>query len=254
MKGFLSEMMPADIEIEFQAPTVETRLTTPKIYVDDGFKGDIDGKGHGLQRAVIFSILRSYAKLVTTRGGATKRTLILGVRSPSSTCTPRPSALSGGCSGRSLTAATSAFSTHSPLLVDVMYFDEIVRVEGVERADGKPATIGAKAFQLPMSRMIEDLTARHKTAKPTEESMRERYSHAYTPTRNEGFFAKKVILVEGATEAYCLPIYGRCPRARLRHAGCGGDRVRRQGPDRPPLSDFQRVGDFLLRSVRLRQE
>lgn len=67
MKGFLSEVMPADLEIEFQAPTIETLLTTPRIYVDDGFRGAIEGKGHGLQRAVIFSILRSYAKLVTTR-------------------------------------------------------------------------------------------------------------------------------------------------------------------------------------------
>lgn len=37
--------------------------------------------------------------------------------------------------------------------------------------------------------------------------MRERYRHAYTTTRNEGFFAKRVILVEGPTESYSLPIY-----------------------------------------------
>jgi len=210
MKGFLSEMMPADIEIEFQAPTVETLLTTPKIYVDDGFKGAIDGKGHGLQRAVIFSILRSYANLVTTKAGAAKRTLILGVEEPELYMHPTAQrtirrmfrAIADG-------GDQVLFSTHSPLLVDVAYFDEIIRVEGPERLDGKPSTSGAKAFQLPMSRMIEDLKARHKTATPTEASMRERYGHAYTPTRNEGFFAKKVILVEGATEAYCLPIYGR---------------------------------------------
>ncbi len=74
--------MPADLEIEFQAPTVEVLLTTPKVYVDDGFRGGIDGKGHGLQRAVIFSILRAYAKLVTQREGKAKRTLILGVEEP----------------------------------------------------------------------------------------------------------------------------------------------------------------------------
>ena len=37
--------------------------------------------------------------------------------------------------------------------------------------------------------------------------MRELYSHAYHPTRSEGFFAEKIILVEGATEQYSLPIY-----------------------------------------------
>lgn len=211
IKEYLGEMMPADLEIEFQAPTVETILTTPKIYVDDGFKGSIDGKGHGLQRAVIFSILRSYAKLVTSKHHAGKRTLVLGVEEPELYMHPTAqrtirrvlrSIADGG--------DQVIFSTHSPLLVDVAYFDEIIRVEGPERVDGKLAESGAKVYQLPMEAMIRDIETRHPgvKGKVTAESMRERYGHAYTPTRNEGFFAKKVILVEGPTESYSLPIYG----------------------------------------------
>ena len=41
----------------------------------------------------------------------------------------------------------------------------------------------------------------------TIDSMRELYSHAYHPNRSEGFFAKSIILVEGPTEQYALPIY-----------------------------------------------
>jgi len=63
IKGFLAEVMPADLELEFQAPTIEVLLTTPRIHVDDGFKGSVEGKGHGMQRAVIFSIL--YAAIPT---------------------------------------------------------------------------------------------------------------------------------------------------------------------------------------------
>jgi putative ATP-dependent endonuclease of OLD family len=37
--------------------------------------------------------------------------------------------------------------------------------------------------------------------------MRDVYSHAYNPRRNEGFFGSKIILVEGLTEEYSLPIY-----------------------------------------------
>jgi hypothetical protein len=37
--------------------------------------------------------------------------------------------------------------------------------------------------------------------------MRDLYSNAYNPRRNEGFFASKIILVEGVTEEYSLPIY-----------------------------------------------
>jgi len=211
MKDFLGEMMPADIEIEFQAPTVETILTAPKIFVDDGFKGSIDGKGHGLQRAVIFSILRSYAKLVTTKREAGKKTLILGVEEPELYMHPTAQ--------RTIRQVLRAiadggdqviFSTHSPLLVDVAYFDEIIRVEAPEKVVGKPNLTGARVHQLPMASMIDDLVARNPKlkGKVTDRSMRDHYSNAYTPTRNEGFFAKKVILVEGATEVYSLPLYG----------------------------------------------
>jgi len=94
------------------------------------------------------------------------------------------------------------FSTHSSLLVDVAYFDEIIRMEiRSEQINGKKTTIST-AWQLPMPRMIEDLETRIPTlkGKVTSESIRDLYSHAYNPRRNEGFFASKIILVEGLTE------------------------------------------------------
>lgn len=218
MRDFLSEMMPADLEIQFQAPTVETLLTTPKIFVNDGFRGAIDGKGHGLQRAVIFSILRSYAKLVTRRSPEERRKLILGVEEPELYMHPTAqrtirrvlrSIADGG--------DQVLFTTHSPLLVDVAYFDEIVRVESPERRPSQNSLDGAKVFQLAMERMVTDLETRHpsRVGKVSAESIRERYGHAYTPTRSEGFFAKKIILVEGQTESYCLPIYARAMKHEL---------------------------------------
>ena len=57
-----------------------------------------------------------------------------------------------------------------------------------------------------MEAMIDDLKAR-RGVKATSDSMRQLYSHAYHPNRSEGFFAKSIILVEGATEQYSLPIY-----------------------------------------------
>jgi predicted ATP-dependent endonuclease of OLD family len=101
------------------------------------------------------------------------------------------------------------FSTHSSLLVDVAYFDEIIRLEcSCEKAGDNKTTV-SRAWQLPMWRMIEDLETRNPKLKGkiTNESMRDLYSHAYNPRRNEGFFAFKIILVEGLTEEYTLPIY-----------------------------------------------
>jgi putative ATP-dependent endonuclease of OLD family len=67
---------------------------------------------------------------------------------------------------------------------------------------------GYKSYstQLLMSAMIEDLKAR-KGVDATEESIREQYSHAFNPMINEGFFADKVVIVEGPSEQYALPIY-----------------------------------------------
>lgn len=101
------------------------------------------------------------------------------------------------------------FSTHSSLLVDVSYFDEIIRMESIsEKTDGKKTAV-SRAWQLPMARMIEDIETWFPKLKDkvTPESMRDRYSHAYNPRRNEGFFASKIVLVEGLTEEYSLPIY-----------------------------------------------
>jgi putative ATP-dependent endonuclease of the OLD family len=211
IKGYLAELMPVDLEIEFQAPTVDVLLTTPRIVIHDGFRGSIEGKGHGLQRAVIFAILRAYAKLVTQVKGKERRTLILGVEEPElymhptaqrATRTVLRSIADGG--------DQVIFSTHSPLLVDVSFFDEIIRCEN-------PASQGAgehgsgRRFQLSMADIIKDIESRSPKLKGkiTDKSVRVRYSHAYSPSRNEGFFAKKIILVEGQTELYALPLYAQ---------------------------------------------
>lgn len=210
---FLNELMPADFEIVFQPPTLRTVLGTPRIYIDDGFRTSVENKGHGLQRAVIFCILRAYADIVTQRQEAERRVLILGIEEPELYMHPtaqrtiRSVLRTIGDAGDQV-----VFSTHAPLLVDVAFFDEIVRVE---REPASPPTPSApaetKVAQLPMKRMIDDLVARHPKLRDSvnAKSMRERYSHAYTPTRNEGFFAKRIVLVEGPTESYCLPIYAR---------------------------------------------
>ena len=57
-----------------------------------------------------------------------------------------------------------------------------------------------------MEDMIDDLKGRH-NIDASSDSIRELYSHAYHPNRSEGFFARSIILVEGATEQYALPIY-----------------------------------------------
>lgn len=199
-----------DLEIEFQTPTLELLLSAPKLYVDDGFRNAVENKGHGLQRAVIFTILRRYAEHMTSSVEGKKRNLILAVEEPELYMHPQAQRTIRRVFRRIAEGGDQVFfSTHSSLLVDVAYFDEIIRMEGIFKTiDGKK-TMVSEAWQLPMPKMIQDLEARFPKTKGsvTPESMRDLYSHAYNPRRNEGFFASKIVLVEGPTEEYSLPIY-----------------------------------------------
>jgi putative ATP-dependent endonuclease of the OLD family len=199
-----------DLEIEFETPTLEALLSTPRLYVNDGFRNAVENKGHGLQRAVIFTILRRYAEYMTSSAEGKKRNLILAVEEPELYMHPQAQRTIRRVFRKIAEGGDQVvFSTHSSLVVDVAYFDEIVRMEmKVETIDGKKTT-ASSAWQLPMEKMINDLETRVPSLKGTitPESMRDRYSHAYNPRRNEGFFAWKIILVEGATEEYSLPIY-----------------------------------------------
>jgi predicted ATP-dependent endonuclease of OLD family len=199
-----------DLEIEFQTPTLEVLLSAPKLFIDDGFRNSVENKGHGLQRAVIFAILRRYAEFMTSTPQGKKRSLILSVEEPELYMHPQAQRTIRRVFRKIVEGDDQiVFSTHSSLLVDVAYFDEIIRLESrVEMEGGKKVT-QSNAWQLPMARMIGDIEARipKLKGKVTRESMRDLYSHAYNPRRNEGFFASKIVLVEGLTEEYSLPIY-----------------------------------------------
>jgi predicted ATPase len=202
--------MGCDLELEFETPTLEVLLSAPKLYVDDGFRNAVENKGHGLQRAVIFTILRRYAEYMTVAPDGKKRNLILAVEEPELYMHPQAQRTIRRVF-RKISEGNDQvlFSTHSSLLVDVAYFDEIIRMEtAYEVTDSKKVT-KSTAWQLPMAKMIEDLETRFPSLEGTitAESMRDLYAHAYNPRRNEGFFASKIILVEGLTEEYSLPIY-----------------------------------------------
>jgi putative ATP-dependent endonuclease of OLD family len=211
LNKFLSDFfVGCDLEIQFETPTLERLLSSPKLYVDDGFRNAVENKGHGLQRAVIFAILRRYAEHMTFSPEGKKRNLILAVEEPELYMHPQAQrTIRSVFRNIAVGGDQVLFSTHSSLLVDVAYFDEIIRLESCSEQVDEKKTIASVAWQLSMDRMIEDITVRIPGLrdKVTSQSMRDLYSNAYNPRRNEGFFASKVILVEGPTEEYSLPLY-----------------------------------------------
>lgn len=207
LNEMLREYMDCDLEIEFQSPSFETLLTTPQLYADDGFRNIVSNKGHGLQRSIIFSILRCYSELVIGSRGNKQKTTIFAVEEPELYMHPQAQRnIRKVFRGIADKDDQVLFSTHSSLLLDVAYFDEVIRVESVQDTVDGHNTLKSQVWQLSMKAMLDDLKARH-NIDATSDSIRELYSHAYHPNRSEGFFARRIILVEGATEQYALPIY-----------------------------------------------
>lgn len=209
LKNLLNDVFPdCDLEIQFETPSFEMLMSTPKIFIDDGLKNSVENKGHGIQRAVIFAILRRYADLVSINDSGEKKRMIIAIEEPELYMHPQAQRTLRGVFKRIADNGDQViYSTHSSLMVDVAYFDEIIRVENVKARCGSEDANVSNAYQLTMHDLIQDLTRRYPGTSPSDISIRDHYSNAYNPRRNEGFFATKILLVEGMTEEYSLPIY-----------------------------------------------
>jgi len=206
LNKLMSELMECDIEIEMAMPELREVFGGVKIYADDGIRTAIGTKGHGLQRSMIFTILRAYAELAHVQKAENKaqeRTTIFAIEEPELYLHPQSqrtlmSVFQKIASGRD----QIIYSTHSSLFVDISYFDQIC----IMRRERKDKDYKSYPTQLSMSIMLEDLKVR-KRVDGTEEGIREQYSNAFNPTINEGFFADKVVILEGPSEQYALPVY-----------------------------------------------
>ena len=193
------------LELHIPVPTFEDIFRNVNITADDGFKGNIMNKGHGLQRYVIFTIFRIYSKIIEESRSITgEPAVIFLIEEPELYLHPQAQrtmyeVLRNISNGHD----QIIYATHSSLFVDITYFDQIAIVSKTTEGGSKTTSI----TQLPMQKLLDDLTVRHPSATPTDSSMRERSSHVYNPIRNEGFFAKKIILVEGQSEEYSFPLY-----------------------------------------------
>lgn len=209
LNNFMNEVMECDIEIELGMPQLREVLGSATIYADDGIRTTIETKGHGLQRSMIFTIFRAYAEWSHVQKAGDKagqRSTVFAIEEPEIYMHPQ--------SQRTLMSIFRDiakgndqifYSTQSSLFIDISHFDEIC----IMRRDKIGESFKSNPKQLFISNLIDDLKAR-KSIAATEEGIREQYAHVFNPMINEGFFADKVIIAEGPSELYSLPIYGDC--------------------------------------------
>src|SRR5690606_6982520 len=93
------------------------------------------------------------------------------------------------------------YCTHDSLFLSVEYIDEI---RLFRKSDGKVPITSVYEFSV---QKVVDFYKKTYGLTVDETSIRHRFYHIIDESKNEGFFAKKIILIEGDTEKYALPNY-----------------------------------------------
>lgn len=186
------EVTPPEIEKIFELGT--------QLHLDDGLKTLAEKKGHGLQRAVLFALLRAWAKALRAlpdggpaRARQASESVFFAMEEPELFLHPHAQ--------RQLYAALSAIATapdhqvfmctHSTHFVDL---EEYRRIAIVSKPTARDGTI--------IRQCTRDLFGGDDAV---DRKRRFHMASWVNPDRGELFFAQKVILVEGETEKAILP-------------------------------------------------
>lgn len=185
----------ADINLKAKTINRSDILKSLDIFIDDDLNLPLFTKGQGTQRAFIFAILRILAKKINeerpTRGKE-KKDIIIAIEEPELYLHPHQQKivyrLLKELSKQTKEQIQIIYSTHSSFMV---HLEEYQYIGIVKKKD---ISMGTKVIQY-----TQDIF--------TPNSKKEfQLMCQFDPERNEMFFAKKIVFVEGDTEKFSIPI------------------------------------------------
>ncbi len=189
-----------DVKVNIRVDTPDVRglfLGSTSIEIDDGLQTNIERKGHGLQRSLLFALVQLWAeqskKGALAADAAWERANIFAFDEPEVFLHPHM------CRAvyESLKAIAQTeqvmLCTHSSHFVNM---DDYRNLAIMRKAD---QATGSRAFRVTTDLFEGDHERRH----------RFNMIGFFNPDRSEVFFANKVILVEGMTEKAILPVLAR---------------------------------------------
>jgi len=197
VEGVMCEQFK-DCYLKFEVDTLKRKglISQMEIFANDGCNTPLSNKGHGTQRAFIFSILLLYAqklnKKLQNTDGKDKKDIIIAIEEPEIYLHPHQQRIIYNLFKKLIGTETEQiqiiYTTHSSFMInigDYKYLGLVTKNSIVE---------GTKVTQC-----IEDIF---------DGDDREEFKMVcqFDPERNEMFFADKIILCEGDTEKYSLPI------------------------------------------------
>jgi len=192
------------LELKFGSPEIQDVVfPQPKVFANDGYNSELTEKGHGIQRLALFSLLRTYNTFDFGKK-STESNIIIGIEEPEIYLHP-PLKRATYNLLREISKGSDqvVYTTHDSLFISVDNFDQIRLFR--KSTDENPITVTHELS-------VEEIIKHYKNVYGydiNELSIRHRFHHLIDETKNEGFFAKKIILIEGETEKYSLPNYFR---------------------------------------------
>lgn len=187
----------SEVELEVLPPNVEDVFkANTQVWVNDGCKTDVSRKGNGLQRALSFALIKTLADILRneqengeTTGRSSSQSMFFILEEPELYLHPQAqrALLESLTLLSNSTGVQVILCTHSASLIDLSKYKSIciIRKESVE--------VGTKACQCEEELFIGNGKKDFNL------------SYWINPDRSELFFAKKVILAEGATEKTVIP-------------------------------------------------
>lgn len=190
------------VNIEISPPELEKLFELgTDVFLDDGVRTSAIRKGHGLQRALMFALIRAWSKALRAEAQSTEEmaarkrsnSVIFAVEEPELFLHPHAQRrlfqslqeIAGASEHQVL------LCTHSPLFIDM---DEYRQIAIVHRENPQAGTsIRQCKRELFAGDGLDDRKKRFRLA------------HWINPERAEMFFCRKAVFVEGETERVLLP-------------------------------------------------
>ncbi|WP_439128489.1 ATP-dependent nuclease [Polaribacter sp.] len=190
------------LELKFGSPEIQDVVfPQPKVYANDGYDSELTEKGHGIQRLALFSLLRTYNTFDFGKK-INKSNIIIGIEEPEIYLHP-PLKRATYNLLKEISEGNDQviYTTHDSLFISVDNFDQIRLFR--KSTEENPKTV---SHELSVQQIINHYQNIY-GIEINDLSIRHRFHHLIDETKNEGFFAKKIILIEGETEKYSLPNY-----------------------------------------------
>jgi CRISPR-associated exonuclease Cas4 len=184
-----------DVKIGIEAPDPKSVFALgTKMVVDDGLSTDISQKGHGLQRALLFALMRIWARAISEQStDQRQRSNIFAFEEPELFLHPQICRLTYDALKKISEVDQVLLCSHSPHFVSLEDYKNIVVVRKESQQDG------TKAYRVRQDLFEADF----------EQKRHFNMIQFFNPDRNELFFSRKVVLTEGATEKALFPLLAK---------------------------------------------